>query len=255
MVPSTLVLGAAFSAAVATLYGYVGIRLAGRPVSAGARAAHRAFVAWWIGLAAVSVVGAVATLAAAAGVTDLAFHLTLTHVLFVGLFASLGALLYYLLYVYTGRPGWTLPLTAAYGAMYGLTAYIVRHFQPQSVRIGRWRAEIVYAAQPDRLDPLVLTWMALLVVPPVVAALAYATLWFRVREPAKRWRIGLVSGSISIWFASGLVAYVADVGSTDAWQLASRFLGFGAASVILLAYFPPAWVRHRVDSAAVEEAL
>lgn len=254
MTAATLVAGTVLSALVGLVYLHVGRRLARRRVSGSSHLAFASFVAWWYGLAGVSLIGAATTGATALGLRDLPLHLTITYALFLALYAALGALAYYLLYLYTGRRrAWVLP-AVFYAGLYLWTVYLVQQSRPVAVEAGRWGARLVYGNQIPPDAPVVFVFLLLLVVPTIAAALAYATLWFRVEDREQRWRIGVVSASLVVWFGSALLASALDISQSDAWQVASRLVGLAAALAILAAFEPPRWVRKRLEVGSRREA-
>lgn len=240
----TLAVSAAFSVAAALIYAYVGHRVYGRPTSDDARLAQALFATWWYALAAFSTVGAGLTALAAAGVTDLAIHRTATYVNFLILCLALWALLYYLIYIYTGSRAALWPLTAFYVGYYAAIVYLINAGDPVGLAVGRWTATLEYAYEIEAWIGQVI--LALLVLPQIGGAIALLWLAFRARLPAQRYRAAMVGGSILVWFTSAYAASLTGIGESDAWQVASRIIGFLAALTILLAYVPPRWIRTRL---------
>lgn len=95
--------------------------------------------------------------------------------------------------------------------------------------------------------------LVLLVFPQIIGGLAYFTLYFRVKDPAQKYRIALVAWSIIIWFASAFLASISGLAQFDWWQIVSRLIGLGAALATLMAYQPPGWIQHRLGRAVAAE--
>lgn len=251
MVSSTLLAAALFAFVAAAVYAYVGDRLRRRRVSEEARLAAQLFSLWWLALAGATAITGLTHLAGALGNTDLALHVTLTSVNLLLICAALWGLLYYLVYLFTGRKGAVVPLSVFYAAYYVSLVYYVTSSHPAAVELRRWQAALVY--EQPLAGPLFTALVLLLVVPQIVGALAYFTLFFRVRDRTQRYRIGVVSWSIVLWFGSALVAAAAGLGQNDAWQVASRAIGLGAALAILMAYEPPGFLKRRLGVASITD--
>src|SRR5688500_15030852 len=104
------------SAASAALFVLVGRTVQQRDVSRDARSAQAAFVLWWYGLAAVTVVGAVQALPGFP--LDLELFLVMTVVLLFVLCAALGGLMHYLVFLYTSRNNFLPYLVVGYLAYF-----------------------------------------------------------------------------------------------------------------------------------------
>src|SRR5688572_8949774 len=170
------VIAMVLSAASAALFLKVGRTVQRRQVSPDARSAHGAFVVWWYALAAVSVAGLVLSLPGLP--LDLGLYLAVMVVLLGVLCVALGALMHYLVFLYTSRRG-ALPYLVAGYALYfvGLVYYILRS-QPTGLERGRWGVELEFA---DSAQGGALYWavVLLLVVPPLLSALAYLSLYWK----------------------------------------------------------------------------
>ncbi|MEA3203187.1 MAG: hypothetical protein QOI63_862, partial [Thermoplasmata archaeon] len=146
--------------------------------------------------------------------------------------------------------GWFYPLGAFYGLFLLLLVYLIVRSEPVGVTTQRWQVMIKFAHE-NILGPAGgLVFLLLFVGPQVVGALAYFTLFFRTDDPWARYRIGMVSLSLTVWFGSSVVAGLLGFGQDERWMLLSRLISLVAALVILMAYRPPAWVRRRLDGRA-----
>ncbi|MHB1261420.1 MAG: hypothetical protein ACYC2H_06860 [Thermoplasmatota archaeon] len=62
-----------------------------------------------------------------------------------------------------------------------------------------------------------------------------------------------MTGSIIVWFGSGVVATGAQVSDQLSYQLFSRLIGIAGALVILMAYKPPRWIRTRYRIRSIDD--
>ncbi|MBI4392746.1 MAG: hypothetical protein HY556_02975 [Euryarchaeota archaeon] len=255
MVETTLLANAIFGLVTAIVYASVGLRVNERSVSAEARSASRSFAIWWMGLGAITAAGSVLSVAGALGSSDLSLHLSITYMLLLALCIAFVGLLYYLLYVYTGRRNLLYPIAGLYFLYFALLVYYVDASGPAGVEVTKWQTRVFYAHQITS-GPVFYAVLLGLLVPPTLGAIAYLSLYFRVGEKAQKRRILLVAGSIAIWFGAIFMASSFGIsGSTspwafgltvgDVWQVVSRLIGLAAASVIYVAYAPPASGRRQ----------
>lgn len=237
---------------MAAVFAYVGGILLQRPTPhEDGRVALRLFATWWLALAVLFGGQSVATILAAAGVVSLPLHVALALVNLVPLTVGLWGLLYYLLYIYTGRASLLRPLTVAYLLLFVWYVYLVVSLGPTGVDVGTWQVELHYARADDLDGPLGFLAIATLLVPILVAAALYGTLYFRTHDAETRYRIATVSSAFLVWFGSAAVAPFVRVGDAPladaaAWPLVSRLIGLGAALLVLAAYRPPRVVRERL---------
>lgn len=254
MFQTTHLIGTLFSIASAAIYGYVAVRLSQRTISnPGARLAWQLFDLWWFCLAATTLLSGILHLLGVFNIVSLPLFVALTHVNILLICIALWGLLYYLVYLFTGSQRFLTPLTISYVFYYVLLVYYITVSDPARVEITQWTTRLVYA------HPFTGTFFALvlvlLVFPQILAALAYFTLFFRVREATQRYRVLLVSWCIILWFGSAFVASVAGLSREDWWQIVSRLIGLGAAMGILCAYFPPGIIRRRFGVASIAEQI
>lgn len=238
--------------AAAALYAYVGVLTLRRPGSADARLAIQLFAVWWFGLAGTTAIGGVRGLLGFAGLTGLGLFATLTYLNMVLYMGAIGGLVYYFLYLFTGRRGLVVPVGAIY--LVGLVGaiYFIAASAPAAVEVGRFQARLVYAnpLSQEAAAPLLL----LLLVPALGGTAAYLSLALREREATQRYRILLVSTGIIVWFLSSTaLALSGRFFADEAWQFGWRFVGLVAALLTYLAYRPPARVRRRWGIRAVGE--
>ncbi|MEA3189664.1 MAG: hypothetical protein QOD77_246 [Thermoplasmata archaeon] len=229
----------------AAVYMTVGFVVGRREVSREARPANLAFQAWWHGLAALTLFTPLIWLLDVLGVGGFELRLYLVEVLLLALVVAIACLVYYLLYVYTGK-AWVMWPVAGYHllAMAWLSQLITIG---QPVAYGSACPDAGFCYQNDIMDSSAAQWIGvILVLPIVLSALAYFALFFRMESRAQKYRIAMVAGALFVWFGSSLVASVLDAAANDAWTLASNLIGLGAALLILAAYRPPAMIRAKL---------
>ncbi|MEA3191137.1 MAG: hypothetical protein QOD77_1719 [Thermoplasmata archaeon] len=231
-------------------FALVGWTIHRRPVSSEVVAARDAFVLWWVLLGVLSVLGVALNVAVVLGLRDLALLTTLLLALLLLLCAAFWSLLCYLLYLYlnTNRLRWILAV--AYTILFFGLAYFVLYQQPIGVEETRWGFKFDYAREPS--GPAALVAGLLFLVPVLLGAAGYLSLYRKVDNPVLRRRILIVGCSILVWFGSSLPATSdRDLGENETWQLASRLIGLAATAAIYYAYVglkpkteTPAMPRH-----------
>jgi hypothetical protein len=253
-----------------TVYAGVGYVVGKRQVSLSLVPANRAFQTWWYGLALISLFFPAMTLLtyaeAATGMDFFALRLFLFELILIGIVVAIGCLVYYLLYVYTGRTG-VFWLVGVYHLL--LLAWLL-----QIITLGRpfdydpgnaacpsgWCYENDFAGTPTARMLSVG-----LLLPILLGAIAYFGLYFRVQEPEQKYRVAVVAGSLFLWFGTGLAASfimgdfetaagVVERVQLSQWvywaQIVAPLNGLVASILIFLAYRPPRWVQQRLKPSA-----
>lgn len=252
MTQPTLLISAIFGCAAAAIYAYVGWRLGQRAVATpDGRLAWRLLRVWWFGLAGTTLASGLMSLLAATGVTFLPIFVVLTYFSLLLICVALWGLVYYLVYLFTGSRRWLAPLTIFYIAYGAFLMYYITASVPIRVQAEPWTATIIY--RQTLTGPLVIVVLVLLVVPQLLGALAYFSLYFRAKGATQKYRILMVSWSIIIWFGIALAASAAGLAQYDWWQILSRLIGLGAALAILMAYLPPAWLKRRYGVEGIKD--
>lgn len=232
-------------AATGILYVFVATRLAARHVEGPARRAWTAFQVWWIAIAALSLIDGARGLAAALGAAEPWWPAILaSHYAYIALLAlSLAALLYYLIYLFTGSERWFVPVALFYGAYLATAlAYAAMH-QPVGVQAYELYSTIEYAIPAS--DGFAIVFFVLLFLPQIGCAAGYAALSRRVPDAAARLRVRIVAWSLIAWLGLNLVGDVAGWFGESSWQIGRRVVGLVAVLAILVAYDPPRWVQRR----------
>jgi hypothetical protein len=252
MIQPTLLFGATLAFLSAGVYVYVGRVLSRRrQTSSGAGTAWLMFVVWWYALALATVSGGALSLLGAFGIIGLPLFVTITIINLLTTCVALFGLMFYLLYLYTGKSSLIWPIGTFYFFYYGLLVYFVEASDPVGVTVSRWNTTLEF--QNAVQGPLFLLALFLLVFPQIIGSLAYFMLYFQVKAKTQKYRILLVSWSIIIWFMSSFLATVSGLSQQDWWQVMSRLIGLGAALTILFAYQPPSWIKRRFGVAAIAE--
>lgn len=237
----------ALQVAAAVLYAVVGTKVGRRRVSTEAMLAVKMFRFWWYGLAALSAISPVLVVGqAAVGNLPIPVWVAVVDAFLVLICLAFMGLVYYLLYLYTGRRWLIWPVAIFYGALaFGLLA-LVAFMNPQEPFVGEGTDRAPTYENEITGTPLSAALGLLFIVPPFGAAVAYGLLYFRIHDRTARYRIAMVSLSFVGWFGSSLVAQFLGVRTqdNDLWRIASMAVSLTAAVTVLLAYLPPtSWQR------------
>jgi uncharacterized membrane protein YidH (DUF202 family) len=253
MASTTLLVSIAGSLLTAVLYLYVGNVLRQRKVSDAARLANGMFVLWWQALGGLGLLGAGIFLLYLAGGLELWIYQTYITLVLLGLFVALWGLQFYLVYLYTGSKRSFVPLAVFYGILFVATMALIAYMgTPERIVDDGWSLK----TEPDPPELGVafgLAFTLVIIGPQLVAAIAYASLFTKAKDRTQRYRILLVTGSIIVWFGSGLVASGAQVSQDLSYQLFSRVISILGALVILMAYKPPMWIRTKYGIRGIDD--
>lgn len=241
--------GALLPLATAILLTYVGFLVLRRQTGARDRLALRMFALWWVCAGVVILLASMPTQLTLLGVADVGILQAITYVNAAPLAVGLCGLLYYLVYIYTGRQRAIIPIVIAYAAFFAFEIYYFSQFGARSLESTAWSVRSVSAVRPP-------PWMSVLfgiavALPILVAAVGYGSLLARVDGPEQRYRITLVSGAFLLWFAPLLLAFLVGWDDADWFPLLYQAPGVVAGLLIVLAYRPPAFVARRWVGAAL----
>ncbi|HUR61599.1 MAG TPA: hypothetical protein VM286_04465 [Candidatus Thermoplasmatota archaeon] len=251
MSEASLTLSALSAVLAGAVYAYVGLRISRRRVSGEARTAQVLFCFFWFALAGSSLLRAFQLALYMNGHLAIWLYSGLGQVAVLAIVVALVGLLYYLLYLYTGTNRIAIPLI-----VYGLVLYatfqalIAWYGPPPALGDDGWAIQRL----PEvKLQPAAgLLFVAFFLGPQLAAAVAYALLYRKAREPTQRYRIAMVSGGFFVWFGSTFVATGLGL-QGRLWQVFSLMLSLAAAMVILLAYLPPPGWRRRWGLRSIDE--
>ncbi len=215
-----------------------------RPEGPGAAAAG-AFATWWYTLAALQLGGVLDVVVANTIGWSLSAYLAYVQGVILALVVALGALMYYMVYIFTGARGAWKPIAILYAEYFFILLYWIALARPDGLAQSAGGTTLRYAN--DLTDAAFTQFIGLLlIVPPILAALAYLTLFFRVEERSQKFRIAAIGGTFALWFGSSLlVGQFTDWTETMGWRIASAAITLAAAIVVYAAFDPPAWVRRR----------
>src|SRR5687767_1928778 len=240
----TLATNALFFVAIALLFLYVGRIAQTRPVDDRSTRAGRLFALWWYALGTLAFVQGSASIFGAMSIEDPLPYVAVLHLGNLIQVVALWSLLYYVLFVYTGRRGFFWPLTVFYaGVAVGIVYYVqsVINQQTPAVLITEWDAALDFDL--SRADPVLQFLLAALIVPQLGALVAYFTIVFGADGREQRYRVLLISTSLFVWLASSYVASATNSISESFWVVAGRGLAMLAGFMVVLAFRPPALVR------------
>lgn len=235
--------GALLPIVTAALLAYIGVTVSRRPTLREDRLAMRMFAAWWFSAAAIILFGAAPSILSLAGTPPLWIFDITTYATAVPLAVGLCGLLYYLLYIYTGRESLIRPLAVAYAAFFVFTIYYFAQFDGRRLEETAYSVRILSDIQPP-------AWMraaygVAVALPILAAVVGYGLLLRRTHTPEQRFRLTLVSASFFVWFTPVLGAFVLGFDQADWFPFVYQIPGTLAAFLISLAYRPPPFVeRH-----------
>jgi hypothetical protein len=235
------------------VYVYVGRLILRRRLSDDARRANLLFAAWWMGLAGIDALAGMLDVALAFDLRDLPIVVTFVNLLLLVLCAALWGLVYYLTYLYTGSRRAFWPTGAFYGGLGLAFLYLVAWMQPNGMEDTGIGVTLTYARTPPTF--LTASMGAALAVPVVAAAFAYGTLFFKVQDRTRRFRIAAVAGSFFLWFGWSLVSSILQLQTRFPGSVrllvANQLIALAVPVIVTLAYRPPTWLRDRLEAPAL----
>lgn len=239
---TTLAIAACLSFLAALALAWLGWVIWLRPASSrGARTASAMFALWWYALAVRSAIGGVRDLSVALDEPPLSLMVGLQFMNLVAVCMGLAGLLYYLLYLYTGRAVWFWPLTLGYAAYAGALVHANLRWEPIGVTVTAWDVSLDFANAAAPATTLGL--LLILIGPQLVASLALFALSARLPTSASRVRLVVVSSAIFVWFASTFLASALGAREHEAWQVIELFIPLLVGLPVLAVHRPPAWLR------------
>lgn len=252
MAESTLVLDGLMGLVSGGALAYTGNALAKRQPEGHARVAALAFAAWWYCDA--LIIGAFGVLRILAGLDLLTAPMLVTAVyaILLPIVAGLACLVDYLAFVATGSRRIHVWVAAAYAALYVLLVGYVTVLEPTGFTTTPWSIRILYASPPAGWP--FAAFLAVLFGPPVVAIGAYLRLYRHAETAEQRYRLALVSTSVCVLFASGIVSPEIGVPALRPLYPASHFITLAGALGIVLAYAPPQWFRRAFLAESPQDA-
>lgn len=254
MLTTRLMLGIAISLLGAALSFYIGRRFLAQAGEGDNGRAVRRFGVWWIFLAVDVLVNQIAWFCGGIGFTPAPLVTALT----LAQLASIGVMLWglgsYLAYLFTGRHGVFRAATIFLSVQVLVTLAIILYLRPNGIKMGTWSGEIAYVIPPPPGVALFIAVFFLL--PPVVGAIAYGTLFFRTRDKHARRRIAAVSLGITAWFLGSIILNQTGRG-TDVGAAIGFALSLGTMFAVARAYsqWPARPPRSAREDKAVKERI
>lgn len=252
---STVSLGISVAIGLATtaLLAFAGLVTGKRAAGAESRGAVLAFAAWWYAASLVILNQTLRTILFLAGAADARFLTALAHLGNVPLAAALGCLMYYILFLLTGRRSLRVPIAFVYSSYFLYLTWYTARVGERTIVAEDWQVQLVGELTSTAAENLL---FGLLLAAPVVTTVAAFTIFaFRIREPDLRYRLGMMSAGFLILFGTILLAYL--VGWTDeAWfPLSYQVPALVLSLLVVLAYRPPGWVGRRIRPQAVPSVV
>lgn len=178
------------------------------------------FALFWLGVGTYGLAEAAWSLAWLAGAHGLWLGLLVLQVkIFASVSAFLGLVAYVALLV-TGRRRLLRPLVAAYALLFLATETFYLWKGPIGQRVGLWGMRLDYVQ--TSVEPWWTMLLVALFVPPMLAALAYASLARIADDPILRRRIGLMALALLGFFGPLLLGWMS--GNIPWWGLAEKGL-------------------------------
>ena len=224
---------------------WVGWAVGRRPASTpGARLAGSTFAAWWYALAASSAVSGIGAVATALGDPPVSLLTGLQFLNVAAICMGLAGLLYYLVFLYSGRSGHFWPLAIAYSLFAAGLVRAMVGWGPVAVVATRYDASVVYADPGSEASVLVL--LLVLVGPQLLASLALFLLATRLPHSASRVRLLVVAAAIFAWFGSVFAGEAVGLSGNDAWEVLQLWIPVLVGASVLLVHRPPSWLEKRM---------
>jgi hypothetical protein len=237
-----LAVGIVVHLAAALVFAVLAMAVGRRAVPGDARPANTLFALWWWCIGLQQLIGATRIALWALGL-PLSLQVGLSLVSGAAVMTGLAGLLTYLIYVYTGRSTLRWPLIIFYALYFGWYATLLAGFEPVGVSPNVWNVTFDYTAPPS--PTLVITFLAILVGPQLVAGIALLFLALRLPPSAARVRVTTVGAGVLLWFGSTLIGPAAGI-TGDAWRLVTLLIPLSVGSGVLLVHRPPPWLARRL---------
>ncbi|MFA5943758.1 MAG: hypothetical protein WC876_04745 [Candidatus Thermoplasmatota archaeon] len=223
----------------ALAFGVVGARLLRRPVQQPDRLALQAIATWWLSMGLLVAIQAFEVFATTAGYTDLRVSTAARYANAVLLAVGGWGLCFHVLYLRTGNRAWALPLAPYY--MLVAAGYLASVALHPLLRLEPTAYEVTGVYDPPLEGSTVWNLVVAGVGLPLIAVcVLYLLLSRKLERRDQKRRAVLASSGILVWVSAGLVAQL--TGSPLADFITITLLGLMAAVLVLLAYFPPAWL-------------
>lgn len=213
--------------------------------------AKLAFAAFWVFSGAVAMLQGTRSLAAASGLDSFALMRALDEAATPAYCLAAAGLLYYVLYLLTGRAALAVPVALYYLVMIPLLRYAVEVAHPTGYVVRDWQVNLVYEGSLQ--SPYYVTVLALTAGPVIASVLAYALVALRVSAFPTRYRVACVSIGLALWLLTEVAAWASGAVNTTYGEIGRRSAGLVVSAAVLVGYFPPALARRRWGAVALGE--
>lgn len=243
MSSATLLASAALALATGLGFGLAGRLMLQRAGASPASAARVMFALFWASAAIIWWTQGLQSLAGALDRATFAWVSALDQVSSAFYCLAAAGLLYYVLYLITGRERLLAPILAFYLVVFVLLRLVVESAGREGVAVGDFVVGFQYRTPLQ--GPAYTAVVALLAGPLLLAVLAYGALAFRVDDPERKHRIALTAAGLLAWIATEAFSYTSGLANTTTGEFLRRGVALASTLVVLAAYRPPRWVRAR----------
>lgn len=250
MTSTTLLAAAGLDIATAGLFAYVATLIL-RRLPRDRDHSTEAFALFWFGIGLANALAAILELVAARGDPGLPLTFAISNTRFGLGLASFAGIIYYLLYVYTGRRGARGPVLVGASAAFLLIQVWLTQSAPIGTDVSAWRVDLAFAN--EAVTPLYGLLVLVFFGPPLVCTAGYLLLLRRVETPTQIRRARLVSASLVVYFSGLILGYLSP--GWPWWGLVESLLGIGAALAAIVAFQPaegPRPARARIDAGLLQ---
>lgn len=247
MPAASLILSAALASATAAGFAIVGSITSNRSARTPSWLASFAFSGFWFSAAIVAGSQALRLLAAVLGVDSMALIVGIEQASTPFYCMAAASLLYYVLFLLTGNARLATPVAVYYLALYPVLRYHVARAGPVGYVVTDWQVNYVYA-QPLQWWGYSVT-LALIVLPVLLAVIAYSALALSGLDAPTRYRLVCVSIGLTFWIGIEALTFSTGLAATTSGEILRRSLGLFAAGAVLMGYLPPAFARRRWGAA------
>ena len=208
--------------------------------------ARLSLAAFWMGAGAVAAIQGARSVSAVLGVDSFALIRALDQAATPAYCMAAGGMVYYVLYILTGRATLAIPVVAYYVVMVPMLRYPVELARPIGYEVGEWNVNLVY--EGALASPTYTLALAFTALPMWAGVLAYASLAFRVPGPAARYRVACMTAGLLLWVGAEVVVWAVGLAATPAGEVSRRLIGMAVALVVGIGHSPPAIVRRKLDA-------
>lgn len=250
MSSATLLAGGILALATAAGFAYVARLMLRLTRERGDQSALVMFSLFWTSAAIVWTTQGIVNVAAAFGRADLALVSALDQVGTPFYCLAAAGVLYYVLYLLTGKRAFLAPILGYYLALFFALRWRVESAGRMGVSVERWVVNFDYATPLQGTTYTIL--VALVALPILMSIVMYASLLRRIQDPGQRYRVLLVSIGLAAWVTTEALSFTSGFARTDAGEVLRRLVALGSTIVIIVGYRPPRFARERWRAVPLE---